>query len=49
MGLTSKGYVRHIGDLRHVSAQRVILTMIVKNEAHVIQETLENVSSLIDA
>lgn len=66
MALTSKGYVRHIGNDRHVGPPQKILAgpavgkpqtcnpqvwlcMIVKNENHVIQDSLASVLPFVDA
>ena len=40
------GYIRHIGEGRHVF--RIGLCMIVKNEAHILHESLRKVRPLID-
>lgn len=56
MALTpdSDGYLRHIGDGRHVGEQlntqpiKIGLCMIVKNEAHIIHESLTATLPLID-
>lgn len=50
-----KGYLRHIGDGRHIgevlslpSPIKIGLCMIVKNESHIIHESLEATLNLID-
>lgn len=50
MALTNNrdGFIRHIGWDRHVQNIRIGLCMIVKNEAHIIHESMECTLPLID-
>jgi len=50
LALTSnwEGFIRHIGWDRHVLNHRIGLCMIVKNEAHIIHESMECTLPLID-
>ena len=50
MALTTRkeGFVRHIGWERHVEGIRIGLCMIVKNEAHIIHESMQCTLPLID-
>jgi len=56
MAMTTQGYLRHIGWGRHIgetlslpSQIRIGLCMIVKDESHIIEETLRGVLPLIDS